>query len=920
MQCHSYYSLLQGVSSPEDLVERAVELELPWLALTDCDGLYGASFFYKACRERGVHPVLGAEVREGVVLVCENMKGYSTLSQLITEVKKGGVTDELLAAHRGGLFCLVDGDVERYREIYGDRLYGMLTRTWEEGDLERCRRLFESGVPCVVGGNVRYARREEAPLFDVVTCIRHGVTIEESHQLRAGNSERFLRSEEELQELYREFPGVVDRTFDLAKRCEVDLDFSSYRFPKFESEYSLRELCERRCPPDYQEKLDHELALIEKLGLVDYFLIVWDIVEFARRRGIPAQGRGSAANSLVAYLLRITPVDPVKHKLFLGRFIHEGMKTVPDIDLDFAATRASGFPDREDVIQYVYDKYGADHVAMVCTFVTFKKKLATREVEKVMGRVVPELVQGLIGIPRHLSIHVGGMLIASRPLSELVPLEPASMDRRVVCQWDKDMVEDAGLIKVDILSLGMLAVLRDTGVDLSELTYDDPKVYEMIARADTIGLFQVESRAQMQSLPRTRPTNLPELAIQVAIIRPGPLQGNMVQPYIRRRRGREKVTYPHPCLAPVLEETLGVILFQEQVLQVAVAMAGFSQTDAAALRKAMSRKRSLEAMHALRTAFIDGAAAKGVPTNIAADTFEILCGFASYGFCKSHALSFASIAYQSAYLKRYHPAPFLAAILNNQPMGFYSFEVLIQDAKRHGVEILPVDINVSRARSVSHENAVRLGLLMVKGISHESAILIEASQPFASIEDFRTRTRLSPEMLITAGAFESLGNSRRNDLWKGWAPLTPYSHPTLPTQSEWEKLLADYSVLSFSPKWHPLAFLRKPLTDLGYIDSRALRQTSNTTVKIAGLQVCRQKPRTAKGFAFFTLEDEYGLINLVIPPDLFEEHRELLTTASILGIWGKRESQDGVLNVRLKSVQAINPHETGLDVAGRFWF
>ncbi len=885
MLCHSYYSFLEGAASPEELVARAKSLGFSSLAITDRNGLYGASSFYQACVNAGIHPVIGAHLGD-VTLLCENGQGYQSLGALITEAQRRApkgevaITWDLFEKYSGGLFCLIERveDIERAQAIYGhDRVYGMLNFHLEEGDERRCHKLMQ--IPCVAG-RVYYAEKEQAKLFDVLTCIRHGVTIENSAALRAGNAERYLRP---LEELYGQFRGVIEQSEELLQRCNVQLDFRRFRTPKFHGA-NLRKLCEAQAKPHHKEALETELTLIEKLDMTDYFLIVWDIVAFAKKRGIPCQGRGSAANSLVAYLLGITPIDPLEHELFLGRFIHEGMTNVPDIDLDFAASRDSGMPDREDVIRYIYEKY--DHVAMVATFITFKKKMARREVLKVMGEEREDLIEGLIGIPRHLSIHVGGMLIAARPIHELVPLEPARMEGRVVCQWDKDMVDDAGLIKLDILSLGMLAVLRDVGVDYNNLTFDDPSVYEMISNADTIGIFQVESRAQMQSLPRTRPQNLKELAVQVAIIRPGPLQGNMVQPYIKRKQGLEPVSYPHPSLEPVLKETLGVILFQEQVLKVAVAMSGFSEQQAANLRRSMSRKRSKEAMEALRADFVAGAEDK-----VAADhTFDLLLGFASYGFCKSHALSFAIIAYQSAYLKRYYPAHFTAAILNNQPMGFYPNETLLEDAKRHGVEILPPDINKSRFRSTATGKQLRLGLNLIKGIAEP---LVEEHQPYQSLFQLMNHLpRDTIEALIEAGALESLGISRRGHLWQLFAGDQPLaSTPQLPSQSQWEKMLSEFRMMSLSTTGHPLAFLRADLTHQGYDSSKTLR---DGLCRVVGLQVCRQRPPTAKGFIFITLEDEFGLINVIIPPNVPAD-----TDGPFLSVTGTYEG----INLRAKRVQ-----------------
>lgn len=962
LECHSHFSLLQGTSSPEGLVERAVEVKMPALALTDCNGLYAASTFYKLCRDADIQPIIGAELAleggESILLLCRNMEGYSALSQLITESYRGRpkgepcVTWRQLERRANGWICLANRDLARLRALFPGSLYVRLTHHLEEGSLLKCHQIDEEatrlGLPCVATNRVRYARREEGELYDLLLCIDHGVPLSRSREIRPANHHRYLKGGDEMVSLFASFPEAIANTGEIAERCRIDLNFSHYRFPNFplpkgkSSPQYLRELCVKSLPVRYpgnweevQPKLDHELQLIEKLDLSGYFLIVWDIVEFARKSGIPAQGRGSAANSLVAYLLGVTPVDPIRHRLFLGRFINEEMGGPPDIDLDFATRRHSDQLDREDVIQYIYRKYGADHVAMVCTYITLQRRSALRELGKlfelsselidqiVRRREYPEgfewlerLVERVREIPRHLSIHVGGMVIASRPISELVPLEPARMEGRVVCQWDKDFVEDAGLIKVDILGLGMLSLLRDAEkmVGGGWEGFDDPEVYEMLAAADSVGLFQVESRAQMQSLPRTRPRNLSELAIQVAIIRPGPIQGNMVAPYIRRRAGLEPVDYIHPSLQPILEETLGVILFQEQVLQVAVALADFSEGEADGLRRAMSRKRSTEAIQRYREKFLLGATAKGVPHADAEAVFASLEGFASYGFCKSHAYSFASITYRSAWLKRYYPAAFTAALLNNQPMGFYSVEVVLEDAKRHGVEVRPVAINQSGFLACVEEGAVRLGLHSVSGLGARAVESILAHRPYPSFSELLRRARIdrrSVELLIRSGACDRFGIPRRHLLWQLWSwrddrLLLDAKKPDLPSQTRWGQMVEEYRTMGFSTQGHPLHFLRASLKGQGVLDSRELSKVSaGRSVRVAGVLVCRQRPPTAKGFVFLTLEDEFGLMNIVLVPQVYERCKLAIVESPLLFVSGVKEEVSGVINVKCRSIVPI---------------
>ncbi len=1001
--CYSHYSLLEGASSPKALIARAKALNLPALGLVDRNGLYAASTFYRLAKESGIKPIIGATLTldEGdeVILLAESMEGYETLSGLITSAYDGRpkgeplTTRALLASHTQGLICLIGskgsllwkalqrGDLEgaraliaRFASLFSPHyLYIVLAHHKGEGEGALLSILYhlakESGLPLLATNLPLYASKGEAPLADLLTCTRHRTTLREARTLLAGNQERYLKGPGELSPFFERWQEALASTAALAERCAIDLNFSSYRFPDFplppgkSAERYLEELTLDSLPKRYpcntelaREKLAQELSLIAKLNLSGYFLIVWDIMEFARRRGIVAQGRGSAANSLVAYLLGITPVDPIAHSLFLGRFLHEEMKAIPDIDIDFAAARVPGAPCREEVIQYIYNRYGKEHVAMVATFVTFQGRSAIREVGRVLemppnliaqmakfgghsaehtleelatlkpiapflaskeGRLFASLLLALSDTPRHLSIHVGGMLIASKPLSRLVPLEPARMAGRVVCQWDKDMVDDAGLIKVDILSLGMLALLSEATAlagSLENLTYDDPAVYQMISEGDTIGIFQVESRAQMQSLPRTRPQNLSELAVQVAIIRPGPLQGKMVSPYIRRKQGKEPVAYPHPCLEPILKETLGVILFQEQVLQAAVAMAAFTPAQADALRRAMSRKRSVDEMEHLRKEFLTGARKQGIPDSAAQDTFSALQGFALYGFCKSHALSFASIAYKSAYLKLYYPALFTAALLNNQPMGFYPIEVVIEDALRRGVSLLPVDINTSSLYSTLEGSSVRLGLVTVKGVKDIAALL--PHRPFHSLSDLLKRAPLddrSLEALIIAGALDTLQPSRRSSLWHLFArprqkPLLPKKEaPPLPHQSDWRKVVDEMSTMGLSTTAHPLALLRHGLTQEGFTPSIDLLALPNhARVKVAGLLICRQRPPTAKGFAFLTLEDEGGLMNVILTPPIYEAYRIPLKTSPILAVYAKKQAQDGLLNLLAYHICPVN--------------
>ena len=1025
LHCHSSFSLLDGASPPEELVARAAELDMPALAVTDHDGLYAAITFHKAARELGVKPIIGAEITldggNHVTLLAEDSRGYANLSRLITRSQLGHSKGEpstsldVLAEHAGGLVCLSgcrQGEVRkamasgrheaaaiaarRYLDIFGSRNFCIeLQNNLYRGDKEACRGLVELagrlGVGYVATNNVHYARPDGYRMHDVLTCIRHRTTLEKSGKLRRLNGEFYLKSESEMASLFRHCSEALSNTLTIAERCNVDLDFSSYRFPDFPlppgdtAASYLAKLCREKVRERYGElseaverQLAYELDLIERLGLSGYFLIVWDIMDYAKRKGIPAQGRGSAANSIVAYILGITRVDPIQHRLFVGRFINEEMSSLPDIDIDVSTNH------REQLIQYVYQKYGEEHTAMVCTYITFKARNAIREVGKALGmppavldhmartvgahdatdiaadlsgieefrdyisspswRHFVTLCKEIADLPRHLSIHVGGMIISSCPLSEIVPLERASMPGRVVCQWDKDGVQDAGLVKVDILGLRMLSLIdeavtlvrhnHDPHLDIDRIPTDDSAVYDMIGRADTLGVFQVESRAQMQTLPRTRPHSLEDLTVEVAIIRPGPLQGNMVHPYINRRRGREKVSYPHPSLKPILEETLGVILFQEQVLRCAIAIAGFSPGEADSLRRAMSRKRSQQAMEELRQRFLDGARHNGISAPVAESIFNTLKGFAEYGFCKSHAAGFALLAYQSAWLKHHYPAEFYTALLNNQPMGFYTPEVIVGDARRRGVRMLPVDVNRSRAECTVEGGGVRLGLRYVRDMG-EATIdeLLEARTEgrFVSLADLYRRTRLSRkaiESLILAGAANIFGRSRRRLLWqlgeleqRGRGTLAlgyPEFQVPLPGMSPLEELSAEYDVQGLSVRQHPMEVVRGMLPQDGLLTSaEVLTARSGSTVRTVGCVVCRQAPRTARGHVFLTIEDEWGLVNIILRPDTYRKHRYVVRTESMIIVEGVLQHRDGISNVVAERLSSVRDEISGHSPAVR---
>lgn len=1030
LHAHSFFSLLDGASSPEALVAGARELGMPALALTDHDSLAGAIRFWKAAQKAEMRPVFGAEVSlvddQHLTLLAENKEGYASLCRLLTAAHLAGtpahplvpgvdgtepsfqveaelwpgkvkpaITWELLEANHRGLLALsgckrgpiataiLERQTERAKsragqlcDIFGrEQVWIELQHHFLPADRHLLRGLIRVSramkLPVVATNNVHYVARSGSRLRDALLAVDQNLSLTEAR--RAGllpfNSNYYLAGPDEMATRFAELPSALHSTVEIAERCQVSLDFSERRLPTFavpngasEFEY-LYQLCHAGLPRRYAQlkpavinQLAHELSIIEQAGLAGYFLIVWDIVRFAREHGIRCQGRGSAANSIVAYLLGITSVDPLKHDLLFERFLSADRYTTPDIDIDFAADR------REEVIQYVYEKYGASHTAMVCNVVTYQARSAVRDLGKALGfpqpvidrlsksidgysavggadqlaktveqepggdhpiRMLVDLMRQIEDCPRHLAIHVGGMLITALPLDEIVPLERATMPGRVVCQWNKDSVEDAGLIKIDILGLRTLGLVSEAlgyisdPPDLDALSLDDPEIFKMLQQADTIGAFQVESRAQQQMLPRLRPERFEDITIQVAIVRPGPIQGGAVHPYLRRRSGIEPVSCTHPAIEPALRETLGVMLFQEQVIRVAMVAAGFTAGEADMLRRAMSRSRSFEAMHALRDRFIEGAARNGIDAATANEIFSQLEGFAGYGFCKSHAASFALIAYQTMYLKRYHAPAFYCALLNQQPMGFYSSEVVVGDATRHGVPLLPPDVNRSvyqYALEVEKDSpiAIRMGMRTVLGLGESGWERIEAARaegPFADLRDLCIRTRLpKPTLcdLIRGGTCDAFG-ARRQLLWAlGEIDYRPEELPLvlptlavdLPALDDIEATVWEYELLGLSPAGQVMRHYRAAFAHAGILSGAEVKaQSEGRIVRVAGMAVVKQRPGTAHGMMFVSLEDETGLLDLVVKPNIYERFKPLLRHQPFLLVEGVVQKASGAINV-----------------------
>ena len=905
--------------------------------------------------------------------------------------------------------------LDRLRGIFGSHhLFVELQRHFDRRQEKSNQALVElasrQGLPLLATNGVRYAHVSGRPLLDVLTCIRHKTNLDRAGRLLNRNAECYLKNPQEMCRLFADLPEALANTVELSERLRFTLQDLGYRFPEYPVPTGetmiryLRKLTDEgarwRYRP-YRERarrqIARELDLIEKLNLAGYFLIVWDIVRFCRDQDILVQGRGSAANSAVCYSLGITAVDPVEMDLLFERFLSEQRGEWPDIDLDLPSGER-----RERVIQYVYKRYGRLGAAMTANVITYRGRSADREVGKAMGfstealnRLSPLLhawgmdnTQGAFSqrwrdaalsagldpstqraqqlsqlwmqiqdLPRHLGQHSGGMVLAQGSLDSVVPLENATMPGRVVVQWNKEDCADLGIIKVDLLGLGMMSVSQDSlqlirqsgsDLDLAHLPADDPQVYRMLQKADTVGLFQVESRAQMATLPRLKPKHFYDLVVEIAIIRPGPIVGQMVHPYLKRRAGREPVIYPHPSLEPILKRTLGVPLFQEQLLRIAMVAAGFNGGEAEELRRALGFKRSETRMRKIELKLRQGMKRNGITGEAAETIVRSITSFALYGFPESHAASFALLAYASAYLKVHFPAPFYASLLNNQPMGFYHPSTLVKDAQRHGQRIKPIDVlksdwlcTVKGDISVS-DTSVRLGLLYVAGLREKAgkAIVRERRrQPFGSIAELRRRTGLRKSEMTTLaeiGALNSLGMRRREALWqveKACKPSGPLfaqldslsgkgarscssieeQESPLCNMSAQDRLIADYCGTGLTLGPHPLSLKREELASRGAVQASDLAHLRHgNRVRVAGGVIVRQRPGTARGFFFMSLEDGTGIINLVIPPDLFEQHRLLLVGASFLMVEGILQKQDHVTSIRAETFWPIDIFQMSL--------
>jgi error-prone DNA polymerase len=1018
LHCLTNFSFLEAASHPEELVAQADELGYAALAITDVSTLAGVVRANTAAKDRAIKILVGSEIRPTdappVVLWATDRTGYGNLCQLITRGRRRAakgqceITRNDIAAYAEGLLAgvvpptrneqLAADDVLPYREIFGKSCY--LLAELHKGPHDHHR--FEwlqalsraTALPLVAAGNVLFHVPARKVLHDVLTTVRLHTTVALAGDALLTNAERHLRPLAEIHKTFAGIPEAIRRTLEIAERCTFRLDELRYEYPEelappgMSPMQYLRQLtlhgAEVRFPLGVPDKvrglLEHELKLIEELHYEPYFLTVWDLVRYARSEGILCQGRGSAANSAVCFCLGVTAVDPARVDMLFERFISRERDEAPDIDIDFEHER------REEVLQYIYEKYGRDRAGITAVTITYRSRSAIRDVGKAMGfspelvdrlaknagyhrapenfpkhcqeagldigsgvgRQFAYLVEELLGFPRHLSQHVGGMVITRGRLDRLVPIENAAMEGRTVVEWNKDDLDDLGILKVDCLALGMPTAIRKcfalveqkTGKPLTLATVpeDDPKVYDMICQADTMGVFQIESRAQMSMLPRLRPRCYYDLVIEVAIIRPGPIQGQMVHPYLRRRQGEEEPTYPNEAIRDVLAKTLGVPLFQEQCMQLAVVAAGFTPGEADQLRRAMGAWRRPGVIDRFRQKLLDGMREHGMEGDFAEQVFHQIRGFGEYGFPESHAASFALLVYVSAWLKHYYPAEFCAAIVNSQPMGFYAPAQLIQNARQHGVEIRPADVNFSQWDCTIENGAVRLGLRLIVGLHEATAATVaavRAAGPFTTMQEFERRTRLGQgqvSILADADAFGSLKQTRRAALWNA---MSAESRPrqqtlfdsldpeddldaTLPAMDAEEEVYADYRLTGFSLRSHPLAFRREKLEALGVIPVTDLPKIANgTRVKVAGLVLLRQRPGTAKGITFVTIEDETGTANLIVKQNTWERFRPIAMHSRVWIVHGRVQSKDSVIHVLVHRLENLAARLPALNVHSR---
>jgi len=1043
LQVTTNFSFLRGAAHPDELVVTAAALGHAAIAITDRNSLAGVVRAHHAAKEVGLRLVVGCrlDLRDGTSLLAfpEDRAAYGRLTRLLTLGKRRAPKGEChldyadVVAHDAGQIVMalpfeaadMADFAARVAADFKGRAYLAAHHLYRGDDTQRLARLASigeaTGLPLVAVNDVLYHLPERRALQDVLTCIREGCTIAEAGYRLAANAERHLKAPQEMARLFRGRVDTIERTLEIVERCRFSLDELRYEYPEEpvpEGQTPQQRLVElarkgavERFPEGVPDKvrglIEHELQLIERLDYARYFLTVHDIVRLARQRGILCQGRGSAANSVVCYCLGITAVDPARIDVLFERFISAARNEPPDIDVDFEHER------REEVIQYVYEKYGRDRAGLAATVICYRSRSAIREVGKALGlsvdvvaalagivwgwsndpiadlrvreagldptdrtlRMALDLAAQLVGFPRHLSQHVGGFVITRGPLSELVPIENAAMEDRTVIEWDKDDLDALGILKIDILALGMLTCIRKAFAliekhygdrfELATVPAEDPAVYKMLSRADSLGVFQVESRAQMTMLPRLKPHEFYDLVIEVAIVRPGPIQGDMVHPYLRRRSGREPVDYPSEALRQVLGKTMGVPLFQEQAMKIAIVGAGFAPEEADRLRRAMATFKRNGDIHLFRDKFIAGMVENGYERDFATRCFSQIEGFGTYGFPESHAASFALLVYVSSWIKCFYPEVFACALLNSQPMGFYAPAQIVRDAREHGVEVRPVDVNHSlwdctlepvfvtpaQAEVQGHRSglgsldsrfrgnddggprwALRLGLRQIKGLAEADAQRLVAARPQPGYQDPHALWRRSGlcrgalERLAEADAFRSTGLDRRRALWAlkalGEPPLplfaavetTPLhwsearAMALLPEMPLGEHVVEDYASLSLTLKRHPLAFLRAELARDGLVTAAELaRLPVDRRLTIAGVVLIRQRPGSANGVVFITIEDETGIANLIVWPQILECFRRAALGATLLRCTGKLQREESVIHVVAEQLDDLTP-------------
>ncbi|MDF1600920.1 error-prone DNA polymerase [Mesorhizobium sp. YIM 152430] len=1019
LQVTTHFSFLRGASSAEELFATAALMGIEAVGVVDRNSLSGIVRAFEAAKTTKVRLVVGCRLDlacgMSVLVYPIDRPAYSRLCRLLSLGKKRAGKGKCLlhwndlVAYGEGLVAVLVPDLanddcglrlRRLRDAFGDRAYLALTLRRRPNDQLRLHDLsslaFAMRVPTIVTNDVLYHEPGRRMLQDVVTAVRHNVTVDGLGFRRERHADRYLKPAAEMHRLFDRYPEALARTLEIARRCTFGLSELAYQYPEerddpiLTPQQTLERLTWKGAAARFQEgvpeevkvSLRHELELIRKLDYAPYFLTVNNIVRYARSQDILCQGRGSAANSAVCYVLGITSIDPSRNDLLFERFVSEERREPPDIDVDFEHER------RELVIQWIYETYGRDRAALCSTVVRYRTKGALRDVGKALGlpedliqtlssqiwawseegvedmhvkdlnlnladrrlRLTLDLARQLMGAPRHLSQHPGGFVLTHDRLDDLVPIEPASMDNRQVVEWDKDDIDALKFMKVDVLALGMLTCMKKgldllaeyKGVihDLASIPAEDPRTYAMIRKADTLGTFQIESRAQMSMLPRLKPRTFYDLVVQVAIVRPGPIQGDMVHPYLRRREGLEPVHYPTPQLEKVLGKTLGVPLFQEQAMRVAIECAGFTPGEADMLRKSMATFKFTGGVSAFKTKLIEGMVARGYERSFAERTFSQLEGFGSYGFPESHAASFALIAYASSWLKCWHPDVFCAALLNSQPMGFYAPAQIVRDAQEHGVEIRPVCVNASRWDCTLEETrdngrfAVRLGLRIVKGLANAHAASIVASRadrPFVSAEDLWRRAGVPVAALARIaeadGFFPAFGLSRRDALWaiKGlgdkelplFAAASAKAGETVPEAVEpfvklrqmaaGGEVVEDYGHVGLSLRSHPVSFLRQELRNRRMVTcSDAMNAKDRRWLQAAGIVLVRQRPGSAKGVMFITLEDETGVANLVVWPKVFEAHRRIVLSAGMIAVQGRIQREGEVVHLVAHKIEDLS--------------